>query len=128
MVSYAYTAVGWDMYDPRLTLKGEAGEDDIEVGACCHISTNGEIWLTDNNTSIVHGCALTSADDGDELVLVTHGRLRVATSNTPGAQVYGQINDGGSVPDDNAEGNVVGFAIENYLVFVHIDSDSVDSS
>ena len=113
------------MYDPRMTLKGTAGEDDIEVGACCWFnSTNGDIYLTDDATSIIHGCALTSADDGDELVLVTHGRLRVTDSNTPGALVYGQRNVGGSAPNVVTTGNVCGFSVEDYLIFVHIDSPS----
>ena len=124
MTSLLYTAVGWDMYDPRLTLKGEAAEDDIGVGACCWISTNGEIYLTDDIQSRVHGCALTAADDGDELVLVTHGRLRVTDSNAMGALVYGQLNEGGSAPNATTDGNVCGFSVENYLIFVHIDSPS----
>ena len=125
MTSLLYTAVGWDMYDPRMTLKGEAGEDDIGIGACCWISsTNGEIYLSDDATSIIHGCALTEANDGDELVLVTHGRLRVTDSNTPGINVYGQLNAGGSAPNDTISGAVCGFSIENYLIFVHIDSVS----
>ena len=124
MVSMVYTAVGWDMYDPRMTLKGEAGEDDIGIGACCWFSGNGEIYLTDNVQSRVHGCALTMADDGDELVLVTHGRLRVPDTNTMGALVYGQDNEGGSAPNVITSGNVCGFAIEANLIFVHIDSPS----
>jgi len=126
MTSLLYTAVGWDMYDPRLTLKGTAGEDDIEVGACCWISGSyGEIFLTDDAMSIVHGCALTRADEGDELVLVTHGRLRVPDDNTIGAAVYGQINPGrGSAPNVTVSGNVCGFAIESNLLFVHIDQAS----
>jgi len=115
------------MYDPRLTLKGTAGEDDIEVGACCWISASyGDIFLCDDAVSIVHGCALTRADEGDELVLITHGRLRVADDNVIGAQVYCQHNAGrGSAPNTSIHGNVCGFSIENNLIFVHTDSVSL---
>jgi len=118
-----YEAVGWDMYDPRMTLKAEAGEA-IEKGACCWIHTDGLIYLTDNVEDRIHGCALTDASSGDELVLITHGRLKVVDTNTIGALVYGQQNNGGSVPNTTATGQICGFSITATMIFVHIDSVS----
>ena len=118
-----FEAVGWDMYDPRMTLKAAAGED-IEKGACCWIHTDGLIYLSDDSEDKVHGCALTDAKSGDELVLVTHGRLKVVDTNTIGNLAYGQANDGGSVPNTTNAGHVCGFCIAATMIFVHIDSVS----
>jgi len=123
-MALAFYAVGWDMYDPRMTLKGTAGEDGIEVGVCCWIHTDGLIYLTDNIQDRIHGCALTAANEGDELTLITHGRLKVVDTNTIGALIYGQANAGGSVPNTTVAGQVCGFSIEADLLFVHIDSVS----
>jgi len=120
-----YEAVGWDMYDPRLTLKGTVvSTDTIFVGACCYIDSNGYVNLTDDGQDRVHGCALTTANPGDEVVLITHGRLKVKDTNTIGALIYGQAASGGNVPNTNVSGQVCGFAIEANLLFVHIDSPS----
>lgn len=118
-----YEAVGWDMYDPRMTIKAVTAED-IEKGACCWVHTDGLIYLTDNIDNTVQGCALTTEASGNELVLVTHGRLKVVDTNTIGALVYGQQNNGGSVPNTTNAGNVCGFCIAADLIFVHIDSVS----
>ena len=118
-----YEAVGWDMYDPRMTLKATTAED-IEKGACCWIHTDGLIYLTDNISNTVHGCALTTEALGNELVLVTHGRLKVVDTNTIGALARGQQNDGGSVPNTTAAGQICGFCIAADMIFVHIDSVS----
>ena len=122
-----YTAVGWDMYDPRMTLKGTVvSTDTLFVGACCYIDSDGYINLTDNGEDKVHGCALTAANPGTEVTLVTHGRLKVATTpaNTKGALAYGQNAAGGNVPFTNTNGHIVGFCIEADLLFIHIDSES----
>jgi len=123
----AAEAVGWDMYDPRMTLKAtvKTGET-VGIGDCCYIDSNGYINVSDTSQDKTHGCALMAASAGDELVLVTHGRLKMVTEQTPGALVYPQDTaDGtGSPPDDAQAGTEepVGFAIEAYLIFVHIDN------
>jgi len=120
-----YTAVGWDMYDPRMTLKGTVvSTDTLFIGACCYIDSNGYINLTDNLVNTVHGCALTAANPGDEVTLVTHGRLKVVNTNTIGALAYGQAAAGGNVPFTNTSGQKCGFCIEADLLFIHIDTAS----
>jgi len=130
-------AVGWDMYDPRMTIKATVamlGTDtaaafDIDIGDCCFINGSGEIEVTDHSVSKTHGCALMAAEGGDELVLITHGRLKMVTEQTPGALVYPQDTavDVGSPPDDTLYSTMppCGFAIEAYLIFVHIDNASL---
>ncbi|GAH74460.1 unnamed protein product, partial [marine sediment metagenome] len=73
-----------------------------------------------------HGCALQAAVGGDELVLVTHGRLRMVTAQTPGADVKSPHAgaDVGQPPDENGGGQVVGFAVEEYLIVVNISATS----
>lgn len=120
-----YEAVGWDMYDPRMTLKGTViPTDTLFVGACCYIDGNGYVNLTDDSEDKIEGCALTAANPGDEVTLITHGRLKVAATNTRGALIYGQTDSGGSVPNTETTGQVCGFSIEAKLLFVHIDSTS----
>ena len=122
-----YLAIGWDMYDPRLTLKGTVvSTDTLFVGACCYIDANGYINLTDDAGGFdrIHGCALTAANPGDEVTLITHGRLKVVDTNTIGALIYGQADSGGTVPNTNVSGQICGFAIEATLLFIHIDSAS----
>ena len=118
-----FSAVGWDMYDPRMTLKAAAAEA-ISVGECCWIHTDGLIYISDNIEDRVHGCALTTAAIGDELVLVTHGRLKVVDTNTIGNLAYGQADANGSAPNTTAAGQVCGFCIAADMIFVHIDSPS----
>ncbi|GAG95137.1 unnamed protein product [marine sediment metagenome] len=125
-------AVGWDMYDPRLTLKANVKQyfDDgttvyaIAIGDCCYIDGNGLIQLSDADKSTVHGCALMAAVGGDELTLVTHGRLRMVTAQTPGDDIKSDNTeaDGGGEPPSttNATGSVCGYAISAYLVWVHV--------
>jgi len=115
-------AVGWDMYDPRLTIKGKAAEA-LGLGDCAYIHTDGLIYYTDAETKI-NGCALKAVAVDDEVTLITHGRLRMVTAQTPGAQVKGPSGGSGTPPDDGGAGLVCGFAIEEYLIFVHIDSVS----
>ncbi len=123
----AKVAVGWDMYDPRMTLKAtvKTGET-VGIGDCCYIDSNGFINVSDTDEDKTHGCALMAANALDELVLVTHGRLKMETEQTPGALVYPQdtASGTGSPPDDARAGTeeAVGFAIEAYLIFVHIDN------
>jgi len=123
----AAEAVGWDMYDPRMTIKAtvKTGET-VGIGDCCYIDSNGFINVSDTTIDKTHGCALMAANAGDELVLVTHGRLRMVTEQTPAAFVYAQdtIAGTGSPPDDTQASGYepVGFAIEAYLIFVHIDN------
>ena len=123
-----YEAVGWDMYDPRMTLKATVATGvTVNKGYCCRIDNAGEIVvdLSGGGTEErVHGCALTDASAGDELVLVTHGRLRVVDTQIMGDLVYGQQQANGSCPNTAAAGKQVGFAIEANLIFVHIDTTS----
>lgn len=120
-------AVGWDMYDPRLTIKAEVytGET-VGIGDCCYIDGNGYINVSDTDEDKCHGCALEAATAGDMLVLVTNGRLRMVTAQTPGANVNSSqgASGTGNPPDDGGAGPIVGFAVEEYLVFVNIDSVS----
>ncbi len=122
-MALAYSAIGWDMYDPRMTLKAVTAEA-ITMGTCCWIDTDGLVYLTDNGEDRIHGCALTTEAAGNEIVLVTHGRLKVVDTNTIGALIYGQQNAGGSVPNTTTTGQICGFSIEATLLFVHIDSPS----
>ena len=127
-------AKGWDMYDPRLTIKatvaalGAQGGAafTIDIGDCCYIDGNGAIQVSEDTEDKCHGCALKAAVGGDELVLITHGRLKMVTAQTPGHNVYSQHagQDTGSPPDDTSAGPIVGFAAEEYLIVVHIDSVS----
>jgi len=127
MVVAAAEAVGWDMYDPRMTLKAtvKTGQT-VGIGDCCYIDGNGVINVSDTDEDKCHGCALMAATGGDELVLITHGRLKMVTEQIPGALVYPQDTtaDIGSPPDDLLTGTIepCGFAIEAYLIFVHIDN------
>ena len=116
-------AVGWDMYDPRLTVKGTLAEA-IGLGDCCWIHTDGLVYLSDNVEDKCNGCGLTAGAIGDEITLVTHGRLRMVTAQTPGANVLSCGLSGGGPPDDGGSGPIVGFAAETYLIIVHIDSVS----
>jgi len=123
-----YEAIGWDMYDPRMTLKATVATGvTVHLGYCCRINSSGEIVvdLSGGGTEErVHGCALKAASAGDELVLITHGRLKVVDTQIMGDLVYGQQEANGSCPNTNAAGKQVGFAIEADLVFVHIDTTS----
>lgn len=125
-------AVGWDMYDPRLTIKGKAATA-FEIGYCGYIkSSDGLLYATatDFNGSAVetvHGCALKKAAIDDELVLITHGRLKMVTEQTEGNLIKGPTvtdSEGVSPPSTTLTGRTCGFAIEDYLVFVHIDNAS----
>lgn len=115
-------AVGWDMYDPRLTVKGTALEV-IHLGDCCYIDADG-VRYTDA-TEKINGCALKAYAIGDEVTLITHGRLRMVTAQVPGAEVSGPNGGTGTPPDDAGGGRACGFAIEEYLIFVHIGDEAV---
>jgi len=127
-------AVGWDMYDPRLTVKAmvallgaqTGAAFTVGIGDCCYIDGNGAIQVSEDTEDKCHGCALEAAVGGDELVLVTHGRLRMVTAQTPGGNVMSPHAgaDTGAPPDDAGAGPIVGFAAETYLIIVHIDSVS----
>jgi len=101
-------AVGWDMYDPRMTLKGTLVET-VHLGDCCYIAADG-IHFTDA-TETIHGCALMAGVLGDEIVLITHGRLKMVDIQVPGVLVYGPDGGSGAPPDESGAGKVCGFAI-----------------
>jgi hypothetical protein len=129
-------AIGWDMYDPRLTIKatvaalGAQGGAAflIDIGDCCYIDGSGDIQVSEDTEDKCHGCALMAASGGDELVLITHGRLKMETAMTPGSNVFSNHagQDTGSPPVDTSVGGspIVGFAVEEYLIVVNIDSVS----
>ncbi|TEU08468.1 hypothetical protein E3J20_08520 [Candidatus Bathyarchaeota archaeon] len=127
-------AVGWDMYDPRLSIKATvaalgaqtAAAFTIDIGDCCYIDGNGEIQVSETTEDKCHGCALMAATGGDELVLITHGRLKMVTAQTPGSDVKSPHAgaDVGQPPDDGGGGQVVGFAVEEYLIVVNISATS----
>jgi len=118
-------AVGWDMYDPRLTVKGTCS-DALEIGWCAFIHTDGLIYYS-GSTQTVHGCALKEAAVDDEVTLVTHGRLRMVTAQNKGVVVKGPTSGSGSPPDDGLTGKICGYSIEEYLIFVHIGEDCYGS-
>ena len=127
MVVDPTVAVGWDMYDPRMTVKATVKSDQtIDIGDCCWIDSNGLINVSDTDQDRCHGCALEAATGGDELTLVTHGRLKMVTAQEEGNLVYAQDTTAliGSPPDDTQAASYapVGFAIEEYLIQVHIDN------
>ncbi len=111
-------AVGWDMYDPRLTIKGKAAEA-LSLGDCAYIHTDGLIYYTDA-TEDIDGCALKAVAVGEEVTLVTHGRLRMVTAQTPGSAVQGPNGGSGTPPDDGGGGRICGMVISTYLILVHI--------
>lgn len=123
----AVIGTGWDMYDPRLTIKAtvKTGET-VGLGDCCYIDGNGYINVSDTDEERCHGCALKAAVAGEKLVLIMNGRLRVQTAQTPGDPVKSQklASGTGSCPDDAGTGFAVGFAIEEYVIAVNIDSVS----
>lgn len=118
----AVEAVGWDMYQPRSTIKVEAAEA-IGKGECCYIlNTDGLAYLCDaGENNKCHGVALNGVAAGEMVTLVTDGRLRVATAQTIGNQAFsGNINGGTAPTTTLATGIVVGMAIADYLVLVRI--------
>jgi len=124
----AVTCSGIDMYDIRTTVKVPAGED-IDIGESCYIHTDGEAYVVDNGKSdVVHGWALESASENDELTLITTGRMKVGTTQTIGARLYTGAVSGGSAPSTTlaTDGVVCGFAIEANLVFVNVPTPAAD--
>jgi hypothetical protein len=122
-----YRSVGWDMYDPRMTIKATVldGLTDIFVGDCCRIDSNGYITtdLGNGANNRVHGLALTTAKALDKLVLVTHGRLKVEDTQADiGDLVNGPNTTAASSPNTALTGHPCGFAIEAKLLFIHIDN------
>ncbi len=116
-------AVGWDMYDPRLTTKVILAEA-CDLADCMYIHTDGLAYLSDNGEDKCHGCALEAGSIGDAMTLVRNGRLRMVTAQTPGANVLSCGAAGGSPPDDGNSGPIVGYAAETYLIIVQIDAVS----
>lgn len=120
-----YKSVGWDMYDPRMTIKATVNADVVKVykGYACQINSSGEIIVDLSGDDRVHGLALTDANPGDKLVIVTHGRLKtVHAQDTIGDIAYGGTDADGCTPDTILTGTPCGWAIEEYLLFIHIDN------
>lgn len=121
-----YRSVGWDMYDPRTTIKATVlASETIYLGDACRIDSDGYITNDLNATDRIHGLALTGAVGGDELVLVTHGRLKVVDTQTNvGDLVMGGTEVNGSSPNTEAGGQACGWAISAKLLFIHVDNVS----
>ncbi len=121
----ASEAVGWDMYDPRLTTKVQLAPDEAcDLGDCVYVHTDGLGYLSDNGEDKCHGCALDAQPGSAWVTLVRNGRLRMVTAQVPGANVMSNATSGGGPPDDDGGGPIVGYAAETYLIIVQIDSTS----
>lgn len=122
------TAIGWDMYEPRTTLKAVAVET-IEKGESVYIHTDGLVYVVDNTKSdVCHGWALEAAAAGDYLTIVTEGRLNIVTTQTIGARVYTGNVAGGSAPSTTlaAVGVICGYAVTANLVALRVVSPAAD--
>ena len=121
---YIPSEVGWDMYDPRTTIKVEAAED-LGIGKGCYIASDGKAYLDDNSVSnMVHGVPLKSVKAGEQVVLVTHGRLYTTVLQTIGNKAKVSTASGGAVISTTLSGVTAGFAIGAYLIMVHIEPAS----
>jgi len=116
----APSEISWDMYEPRTTLKAIAAED-MTRGESAYISTDGLAYVTDNTKSDqFNGCVLKDTLAGEEVVLVTHGRLNVTALQTIGGKAVVSNASGGGPPGTAAGGTAAaGFAISAYLLFIH---------
>jgi len=116
------TAVGWDMYDPRLTVKGVLAEV-LPIGGCGFIHTDGLIYASDDDDDKCHGFALEAGAVGDMIVLVTYGRLKVEDTFDEGTLVYTQHagSGTGSPPGTTDPGShhAVGYTIDTHLMLLH---------
>ena len=106
------TCQGIAFYDPRHSIKAEAGET-IPLGASCRLASDGKLYVVDNSKSdVCHGFALEAAVAGQYITLVGYCRMKVGATQTIGARVYTGAVSGGSAPSTtlSAAGLVVGFA------------------
>jgi hypothetical protein len=125
---YIPAEVGWDMYDPRSTIKAEAAEA-ITAGYACYIHTDGKAYLDDNSVNNqVHGVALIDAAVGELVTLVTHGRLYTTATQTIGNKAKVSNQAGGGLPSTAGSGTATaGFAIDTYLIMIHIEPQGNNS-
>jgi len=115
---------GWDMYDPRMTVKAEAAEI-ITKGYACYIASDGKAYLCDNSVNnMFHGCALQTVAAGEKVTLVTHGRLYTTVAQTIGNKAKSTTSSGGAVPSTTLSGIVCGTAIAAYLIQIHAEPAS----
>lgn len=123
----APSEVSWDMYDPRTTIKVEAAED-LKAGYACYIASNGKAYHCDDSiNNQFHGCALKATSSGDKVTLVTHGRLNVIIAQTIGNKAKVTTSSGGNTPSTTLSGVAAGFAIAEYVVFVHAEPQGNNS-
>lgn len=123
----APSAISWDMYDPRSTIKAQAAED-IAAGYACYIASDGKAYLCDDGVNNqVHGVALKATSSGEKVTLITHGRLNVIIAQTIGNKAKVTTASGGNSPSTTLSGVCAGFAIAAYVVFVHIEPASNNS-
>jgi len=121
---YVPSENGWDMYEPRSTIKAEAAEA-IKACYACYIASDGKAYLCDNTVNnMVHGVALKAVAAGEQVVLVTHGRLYVTILQTIGNKAKVTTSSGGNVPSTTLSGVTCGSAIGAYLVLVHVEPAS----
>ena len=114
------------MYDPRHAVKARAAEA-IDIGESVYISSNGLANVIDNGKqSPVHGFALESAAEGDNLTIVKWCRMKVDTIQTIGARVYAGNISGGSAPSTTLSNTIVGFAYEAYKIAVWVPMPAAD--
>lgn len=120
--------LGIDHYDMRTTLKGTAAEA-ISAGESCRIAADGLVYIVDNAKSdVCHGWALKDYAIGDQVVLMTQCRMRVATAQTPGARIYTGAVLGGSTPSTTlaAVGVVCGYAVTTELIYCNVPTPAAD--
>lgn len=122
------TCEGIVMTDPRDSIKVEAAEALYE-GYSCYVGSDGLAYLCDDNKSTVcHGFALTDIAAGRKVTLVKWCRMKVGTTQTPGARIYTGLIAGGSAPSTtlSADGIVVGHAISDDLVYAAAPAPAAD--
>lgn len=109
----AVTCSGITAYDLRVSVKAVAAEA-IGLGESVYISSDGLAYVVDNGKATVcHGWALTQAAAGAMLTITNKCRMKVGTTQTPGARAYTGNVAGGSAPSTTlAAGIVVGHAID----------------
>lgn len=119
----APSEVSWDMYDPRMTLRGIVDAlDTLTRGEACYFHTDGTIRSCDNGKSdLFHGCALKDYAAGTMATLITHGRLNVTTAQTIAGEALVPNTSGGGPPDTAGGGSAVaGWAYATYAIFIHV--------
>ena len=101
----------------------------ITVGMSVQILAAGTIARVDaGKNDVVHGWALTTVAQGDELTIATTCRMNVDTAQTPGARLYSGNVANGSAPSTTfaAVGIICGFAVSATQIFCNIVAPAAD--